>query len=158
VLDFGAGTGFFAVPIAQHLRKLGANGKVWAVDSQPAMFDHLRAKLAGLDLAPIETLVGSTDELLQMEAGNIDRVLLANVLHEVPDRPKLYAALAHILAPQGLVLIVDWHPEGSTDHGPPKEHRLDPKSVGESLSQSGFNRIEISPCFSDHYSVRAIRS
>jgi FkbM family methyltransferase len=46
VADIGAGTGYFAIPIA---RAVGVGGKVYAVDLQPEMLDKLREKLTRPD-------------------------------------------------------------------------------------------------------------
>jgi cyclopropane fatty-acyl-phospholipid synthase-like methyltransferase len=46
VADVGAGTGYFAIPIA---RAVGVEGKVYAVDLQPAMLVKLREKLTEQD-------------------------------------------------------------------------------------------------------------
>jgi ubiquinone/menaquinone biosynthesis C-methylase UbiE len=157
VLDFGAGTGYYAVPIAQRLRELGAEGKVYAVDSQPAMHEHLKAKLPGLDVAPIETLTGSVDAVQKMDEGSVDRVVLANVVHEVPDRTALFEAVARTLVPGGMVLVVDWHPDGSTEHGPPRDHRQSPDEICRYLNDAGFGDLEALPCYPDHFVLRANR-
>jgi ubiquinone/menaquinone biosynthesis C-methylase UbiE len=157
VLDFGAGTGYYAVPIAQRLRTLGSGGKVYAVDTQSVMHVHLEAKLPGLDVAPIEKLTGSVEALQGMEQGSVDRALMANVVHEVPDRQALFEAVARVLVPGGMALIVDWHPDGSTDHGPPRDHRVPPDEVCRYLSHAGFGDLEALPCYPDHYVLRAIR-
>lgn len=155
VLDFGAGTGYYAIPIAERLRELGDGGKVYAVDSQRSMLALLEAKLPDLDLPPIETLEGSLDAVQRMGAESVDRVLMANVVHEVPDRAALFDATARVLAPDGMVLVVDWHPEGSTDHGPPLDHRLEPGEVSRYMTKAGLSEHEALPCYPDHYVLRA---
>lgn len=157
VLDFGAGTGYYAVPIAQRLRELGPDGKVYAVDSQPAMHEHLQAKLPGLEVAPIETLTGSVDAVQKMDEGSVDRVVLANVVHEVPDRTALFEAVARTLVPGGMVLVVDWHPDGSTEHGPARDHRQSPDEICRYLTDAGFGDLEALPCYPDHFVLRANR-
>ena len=47
VTDIGAGTGYFAIPIA---REIGKGGKVLAVDFQDGMLDLIRRKLKGKDM------------------------------------------------------------------------------------------------------------
>jgi ubiquinone/menaquinone biosynthesis C-methylase UbiE len=40
-VDFGSGTGVFALPMAE---LVGDTGRVYAVDSSPEMHEHIRAK------------------------------------------------------------------------------------------------------------------
>lgn len=157
VLDFGAGTGYYAVPIAKRLHDLGTGGKVVAVDSQGVMLEHLAAKLVDLEGAPIVMVAGSTDAVQAMEEASLDRALMANVAHEIPDRNALFDATFRALAPGGLLLVLDWDPEGSTAHGPPLDHRLKPDEVFRAMAQAGFSDIEALPCYPDHFALRAKR-
>ncbi|MFW5739299.1 MAG: class I SAM-dependent methyltransferase [Myxococcota bacterium] len=157
VVDFGAGTGYYAIPIAQRLQELGEHGRVYALDSQRLMLELLEAKLREMNRADIEPRLGSVDAMLAMDPESADRVLMANVVHEVPDRAVLFGAAARVLAPDGMVLVVDWHPEGSTEHGPPLDHRLRPEEVSRYLMNAGFSELEALPCYPDHFVLRAYR-
>jgi len=165
VLDFGAGTGFFTLPIARRLRALGPNGSVLAVDSQPSVLAHLEAKLdskldSKLDTfegASIEPVVGSTDVVERIPAGSVHCALLANVAHEVPDRPRLFRALFHALGPGGRLVILDWEPEGSTEHGPPRDHRVAPDTLCQEILTAGFSETEPLPSYPDRFVVRGWR-
>ncbi len=86
VLDFGAGTGAYAIAFA----RARPDCTVVALDVQPAMLDALRAK-------PDAALVRSGGpELLDALGGTIARVFAINVLHELEDDHlrALFAALA----------------------------------------------------------------
>ena len=159
VLDYGAGTGYFAVPIARRLIELGNEGAVCAVDAQVAMLDHLRAKLDA-PLASVVTLVhGRTAEISALaESGRrCDRVLLANTYHEVEDVEALLAAIARVLEPGGLLYIVDWRSDGSTDQGPPLAHRVNAREVDRVLLAAGYEDIEHLEIYREHYTLRARR-
>ncbi len=106
VLEPGPGVGFFTLELA---RRVGPGGRVVAVDLQPRMLAGLRrrAERAGL-LARIETRVASDGSLGVADlAGAVDFVLLFAVVHEVPDRARLFAELRATLAPGAAVLVAE---------------------------------------------------
>ncbi len=74
VVDFGAGTGAFAIPLAEKRPDL----TVIALDEEPRMLDLLRAKPAAKKLENLRAML--TTEIGTLE-GRADRVLAINVLH-----------------------------------------------------------------------------
>lgn len=89
VVDFGAGTGAYALPLATLLPGVS----ILALDEPPEMLDLLRAKLATEPHPNVRTVTPSE---LPAFAGTIDRVLAINVLHEIGDRD--LAAISPLLA------------------------------------------------------------
>jgi SAM-dependent methyltransferase len=98
VIDFGAGTGQFAVPAARRF------GRVTAVDVSPAMLAALRAK-AGPD--QLECVRGGF--LSYAPAGPADGIYTRNALHQVPDFWKALALrrMAGMLRPGGVLRLLD---------------------------------------------------
>src|SRR5438876_7650390 len=77
IADVGAGTGYFAVPLA---RAVLPGGQVFAVDMQPEMLQLLRARVpADLPIALVEGEATRTT----LEDATADVFLLANVWHEL---------------------------------------------------------------------------
>jgi ubiquinone/menaquinone biosynthesis C-methylase UbiE len=106
VLEPGPGMGFFTLEAA---RRVGARGRVVAVDLQPKMLGELRrrAERAGL-AARVETREARADHLgVEDLAGKVDLVLALLVVHEMPDAAALFAELRPTLAPGGRVLFVE---------------------------------------------------
>ena len=58
IADVGAGTGYFALPMAA---AAGPHGKVFAVDAQPEMLAHLRQKLHDGGIKNIELVHAEAD-------------------------------------------------------------------------------------------------
>jgi 2-polyprenyl-3-methyl-5-hydroxy-6-metoxy-1,4-benzoquinol methylase len=109
VLDFGSAMGFFSIPLAQ---MVGPTGKVVCVDMQEKMLSRLkrRAQKAGV-AAQIETRVCTQDSFgLEPLAGTMDFALLFAVVHEVPAREALFAAIASALKPRAILLVAE--PQG----------------------------------------------
>ena len=100
-LDMGCGPGYFTLAMAQ---LTGPSGRVIAADLQEGMLDKLRMKIRGSTLEQRISLhqclpdkIGVTDP--------VDFILLFYVIHEVPDKDKLFEELAGILNPTGRIFI-----------------------------------------------------
>jgi SAM-dependent methyltransferase len=116
IVDFGSGTGQFAIPAA------GRFGRVIAVDVSPAMLAALRAKaeaaVSPADLPRLESVRGGF--LSYSPAAPVDGVYTRNALHQLPDFWKVSALrrIAGMLHPGGVLrlldLIYDFGP-GETD-------------------------------------------
>ena len=144
VADIGAGTGYFALPIAE---AVGADGKVFAVDAEPEMLSHVQAKLASSSLRNVDCKVGEASAT-GLFAGSCDLALLANLWHELEDIPAVIAEMRRILKGQGRVAILDKPPDLQQPPGPPIEHRLTKESVANALTATGFHVrsiLEIGP-------------
>ena len=105
VVDFGAGTGQFAIPAA------GRFGRVIAADVSPAMLGALRAKAKGTlsqaDLSRLECVRGGF--LSYSPAEPVDGVYTRHALHQLPDFWKVTALrrIASLLRPGGVLRLVD---------------------------------------------------
>ena len=132
VADVGAGTGYFALP--WRAPSLPA-GQVFAVDVQPEMLQHLRARLEpGLPVVLVEGDAARTT----LKDGSVDLVLLANVWHEVDDQAAVLVEAARILRPGGRVAILDWRTDVQQPPGPPLEHRIAASDVRGTLRAKGW--------------------
>lgn len=145
LVDFGAGTGAFAIRLAQARPDVS----VIALDEQPAMLDRLRAKPQAQSLANLRAVL--PDELPRL-ASRADRVLALNVLHELGDAA--LASLAGLLAPNGFALFIDWNAEAERPVGPPRDHVYSPREAVERLDRLGFS-AQLLPPLRYHYVVRA---
>jgi ubiquinone/menaquinone biosynthesis C-methylase UbiE len=131
-LDIGSGMGFFTIPMA---KMLGTTGRVYAVDPQPKMISALERRLskAGVQ-GHVETRVCSFDSLKIGDlAGVIDFALTFAMVHEVPDKPRLFKEVADALKTGGLLLFAE-----------PKGH-VSEEAFAESIKiaeAQGLKRVE----------------
>ncbi|HVA00804.1 MAG TPA: DUF5916 domain-containing protein, partial [Terriglobia bacterium] len=98
VLDFGTGTGTYAIELA----RLRPDVEVIALDEQPAMLARLRGKPAAGSLSNLKPLLAEQSAGL---TGQIDRVLALNVLHELGD--EALKSLRALLKSHGSALLID---------------------------------------------------
>ena len=106
VLEPGPGMGFFTLELA---RRVGASGRVIAVDLQPKMLEGLkrRAARAGL-LERLEARPAAADSLGVADlAGAVDFVLAFAVVHELPNAGPFFAQAAAALKPGGALLLAE---------------------------------------------------
>ncbi|HEY6330532.1 MAG TPA: class I SAM-dependent methyltransferase [Blastocatellia bacterium] len=154
VADIGAGTGYFAIPIA---REILPGGRVSAVDVEPEMLAKIKAKtdLPGapdnIDLVEGEA-AGTT-----LPAGSYDLVLLANVWHEVDSREATLNEARRILRDGGRLAIVDWRTDVDIPPGPRLEHRVTPERTRIELEQASWSVNRITNVGLQRYMILATR-
>lgn len=135
VVDVGAGTGYFSIPIADWL---GSSGVVYAVDLQPEMLDLLKKKLRHRkNQCRIELLQGTAD-CVPLPTHCSDLVLLANIWHELDALETVLKEARRLLKPGGKLAILDWSAEFSGPPGPPQGHRVSDAAVCDMLLSEGW--------------------
>lgn len=101
VLDAGCGPGRVTIKAAQ---KVGAHGKVVAMDVQEAMLESVRKKAQGL--SNIEYICASLGEN-KLKKETFDRVLLVMVLGEIVDKQEAFQEIYHSLKKGGILSITE---------------------------------------------------
>jgi SAM-dependent methyltransferase len=146
ILDFGTGTGAYAIQIARARPDL----KVIALDEQPEMLARMRSRpeaaLPNIELALPDRLPGLF--------GRVERVLALNVLHELGD--DALRDLARLPAAEGFVLVIDWNSDVDRPVGPPRDHTYNQREAIARLENLGF-AAEALPPAKYHYVIRARR-
>lgn len=151
VADLGTGTGYFLPFLSV---AAGSTGRVLALDAEPAMVEHVRARAAREGLANVEArAVGAEDP--RLEPGTVDRVLIVNTWHHLPDRPRYAGRLREALRPGGTILVVDFTRE--SPEGPPPEVRIPAETVVEEMRAGGLTAEIVSEQLGWQYVVRASR-
>jgi len=145
VVDFGTGTGAYAIELAQRRPDV----EVIALDEQQQMLDLLGAKPAAKALANLRSI--HTAEIAGLR-GTADRVLALNVLHEVGD--EALRAMTALLKPGGSVLAIDWNAGVERPVGPPRDHVYTAAEARERMERVGL-RIERESTFKYHYALIA---
>ncbi|MBW2699964.1 MAG: polysaccharide deacetylase family protein [Deltaproteobacteria bacterium] len=102
VLDWGAGTGRFALSL------LRQGHKVLAIDLSPAMLAQLERKAKAADLEGLTVQVGGVEDL-GVDPG-FDLVLACSVLEYVTDLESALTRAASLLRPGGHLILTSAHP------------------------------------------------
>ncbi len=106
VADIGCGTGYHSMRMAQEL----PDGRVYAVDIQPAMLDSVFSRSMSAGLMNIEPVLGSlTDPGLP--ANTLDKVLLVDVYHEFDHPKEMMQGIIEAMKPGALLYLVEFRGE-----------------------------------------------
>jgi predicted methyltransferase len=130
VADIGAGTGYFSMRLAHMVPQ----GRVYGVDTEPAMVKHLaeRAKQAGLkNVVAVAARPG--DPRLPEKA---DLVIFVDVYHHVEERERYFRRLQESLKPGGRIAVIDFRMDSPV--GPPKSARIEPGRVKDEMQRAGY--------------------
>jgi len=107
VLDYGCGSGTFAVPAA---KLVGGRGKVYAADTDAKALRSVRERTEKEGLKNVETVLldaSSSGKPFQKES--FDAILLYDVLQLIEDKRSLLRELHAILKPFGFLSIFPMH-------------------------------------------------
>jgi predicted methyltransferase len=148
VADVGAGTGYFEGKLAV---AVGPQGKVLAVDVEPDMVRYLTER-AARENTPNVTAVLATPDDPKLAPASVDRILIVDTWHHIPDRVAYGKKLAAALRPGGFVLVVDFTED--TTRGPPKHHRIPPAQVASELEQAGLAASTVEAGLPDQFAVK----
>jgi ubiquinone/menaquinone biosynthesis C-methylase UbiE len=150
VADVGAGTGYFTVRLA----KSPAAPRVYAVDIEPSMIEHVRRRAVAEGLKNVTVVQAGADRTNLPEP--VDVVLIVNTYHHIPNRVAYFQALKAAMSPGAKLAIVDFRKDSPS--GPPVEFRLTPDQIGAELAQAGF-ALHASHEFlpRQHYLVYAVK-
>jgi len=146
VVDLGAGTGYFEKRLSV---AVGETGKVLAIDVEPDMVRYLGERAEREGTKNVEARLGDVDD---PHVDQVDRILIVDTWHHIPDRVAYAQKLKAALKPGGFVLIVDF--SAASKHGPPPEHRLAQDKVIGELAQAGLHASVVAT-LPDQYVVKA---
>jgi len=105
LLDFGCGSGNYAIPAAQ---VVGAEGTIYALDENARRLDELIRKAEAEGLTNIKRMEASVRLKIDLRDESIDVVLLHDVLHHyyfprAGDRGRILQEVHRVLKPDGFV-------------------------------------------------------
>lgn len=107
ILDLGAGTGRWAIPLAEK------GAKVTAVEPSPEMLKIMKSKAQKLDLK-LRIIPTNAEEFESSE--QFDCILLNFVLSYIDNPKPILAKAANLLSPDGQIIISENPPEFSKQH------------------------------------------
>jgi ubiquinone/menaquinone biosynthesis C-methylase UbiE len=144
VCDIGAGPGYFSLRAA---KRVGATGRVFAVDVDPHILDALRTRIeraAAHNVTPVLAL--PADPLLP--PATCDLVLVVDTYHHFPDGAAYLRRLVATLRPRGRIVNIDWQ-KRPTAIGPPVEHRVSREAFLADAAKAGLRAVA-EPTFLPH--------
>ena len=143
VADVGAGIGYFSWRIA---RRVGAEGRVLAVEIQPEMLERLGAEMRKRDIRNVRSILGTPVDPL-LPAQSVDLALMVDVYHEFRHPEAMVARIRKSLKDDGRMVLVEYRGEDPTVPIRP-EHKMTVKQVLLEILPMGFrlqSRLDFLP-------------
>ncbi len=108
VLDLGCGSGLYTVELA---RRVGDNGRVYAVDLQAPLVEQARQRVAQAGLSQQVDFHCAGAYRLPLPDASIDLALLIATLPQIPNKLLALAELSRVLKPDGRMVISEELPD-----------------------------------------------
>ena len=148
-IDFGSGTGTFALPMAE---LAGKEGKVYAVDNSEVMMEHIKANNPPPQIVPVLSDVQQTG----LDDGIADICFLAFILHEVKQPEKLIGEAARLMKPDGKIVVLEWSMDADTPM-PPKHRRISREKIEELFGQTDLTLTSFIERTANHYVAMGLK-
>jgi ubiquinone/menaquinone biosynthesis C-methylase UbiE len=149
-VDVGCGEGFFSMLAA---KKVGAKGKVYAVDIDPKGIEKLKQKAETECLNNIDARVGRAEETVFCKKCG-DFVFFSMDLHDFGDPAKVLENARQMLKPKGRLVDLDWKKK-DVPFGPPAAIRFSEEKASRFIENAGFKVLSIKDAGKYHYVVTA---
>lgn len=133
VADVGAGSGYFTIRLA---RRVGDNGKVYAVEVQPEMMAILRRHVAKEKLTNVVTVIGSEADP-RLPPKSVDLILLVDVYHEFSQPQNMLRKMKQALRQDGRLVLLEYRKEDP--HIPIRsEHKMSVAEAKLEVESEGY--------------------
>jgi ubiquinone/menaquinone biosynthesis C-methylase UbiE len=149
-VDVGCGDGFFALPAA---RLVGKMGRVYGIDIDADAIEMLRRKASEEGLGNLDLKVGEAEETLPCEAC-ADIVFFGIDLHDFRDPFKVLINARKMLKHDGRLVDLDWKKE-PTELGPPMRIRFSQDQAAGLIVKAGFKIESTTEAGPYHYLIMA---
>ncbi|MDE2927858.1 MAG: class I SAM-dependent methyltransferase [Acidobacteriota bacterium] len=110
VADIGAGSGYFSFRLAG---RVGAGGRVLAVDIQDEMLQIIRRRAAQRKIENVEPIRGTIQDP-GLSPESVDLALLVDVYHEFSHPWEMVQGIHRALKPGGRLVLVEYRAEDPT--------------------------------------------
>lgn len=135
VADIGAGTGYFAFPIAERVPE----GRVLAVDIQPEMLAIIEERKEELGVDNVEAVRGTiTDPGLPN--GEVDLIYIVDAYHEFSHPREMGEAMFEDLQPGGRLVLIEYRGEDLSVPIKPL-HKMTEEQVRAEMAVLGFEWV-----------------
>lgn len=129
ILDFGAGTGYFTLPLAKKV-----TGAVYALDLDSSMLELIKSKALKENIFNIVPVLGGNTAFPLPDA-SIDLVFASLVLHEINPLEKTLNHIKNVLKEDGFLVCVEFE---STEKSSHKAPRISSAEMEQSITEAGF--------------------
>ncbi len=132
-VDFGCGSGGWAIPLAKKLEY----GKVFAIDIQEESFSALNSKARMQGVSNVQTISANLEEgVSQLNNSFFDLVLMTDFLFQVDKKEEVFKEAQRVLKREGKLLVLDWKKNSPLA---PKGDKVSSEEVKKLASDQNFS-------------------
>ena len=135
IMDIGAGSGYFSVPLADKAKK------VIAADVNQEFLDYIKSRVEDNNIKNIEVrkIPYDSPDLKEKE---VDMVLIVNTYHHINNRSDYFSKVKQGLTTDGELVIIDFF-KTEVLVGPKVDHKFSIDEVIAELKLAGFESFEV---------------
>lgn len=151
IADFGCGGGHFTIAAA---RKVGENGKVYAIDIQKQILDLVKSRANLEHLLNVEPVWADLERERGSRLGDaaVDLVIISNILFQAEKKAQVIMEAHRVLKPGGRLAVIEW--DKTPLPGGPTETMRVPKTAAKAMAESsGFELEKEFESGSHHYGL-----
>ena len=135
VIDIGAGSGYFSIPLADKAEE------VIAADVNQEFLNHIKNRVEDNNIKNIEVRKIPYDSL-DLKEKEVDMVLIVNTYHHINNRSDYFSKVKQGLTTDGELVIIDFF-KTEVPVGPKVDHKFSIDEVIAELQSAGFKSFEI---------------
>ena len=156
VADFGAGHGYFTVPLA---KIVGSDGRVYAIDIQKEPLQIIASKAKAEHLLNVLVIRGDleTSGGSSLKDATIDLVLISTMLFQAEDKEAVFREAYRVTHEKGILAIIEWDPYDHGGLGPPTELRVAKRNVIRMAESVSFKLAREFEAGEHHYGLLFVK-
>ncbi len=138
VADVGCHEGYLTMHLS---KKVGSNGKVYAVDVRNDRLERLKANAEDRNVKNVTTILGDYDDP-KLPKNTLDYVFVIDTYHEMTSYKKMLVHFKNSLKTNGKLILLEKikkHAIGKSRDAQVSAHTLSLKYVKKELQEAGFN-------------------
>ena len=136
VCDLGCGNGYWTIPMA---KKVGATGKVLAVDIQQEMLQKLDVRAAKEKIQNIQPVLGDIDDP-NLPMNEVDLLLMVDVYHEFSHPESMLWSIRRSLTDTGVGALLEYREEDRKVPIKPL-HKMSKQQIMKEYKANGFKLV-----------------
>ncbi len=151
VADFGAGVGFYSLPLA---RRVGPYGRVFAIDVEADHLRLIRNEANKQGWHQVEVIQGDLEapKGSGIMTASVDRVIISNILFQADNPGAIIEEAKRILKHSGKITVVDWA-DSFSQIGPAKEHVISEEKAKQLFESKGLKLEGFIDAGTHHYGL-----
>jgi arsenite methyltransferase len=134
VADVGSGGGYFTLRFAEIV---GAEGRVFAVDTNPKFLEFIQDSAKEKGLTNVETVLTEEDKPVLPE-NSVDLVFMRNVCHHIRNRVEYFRRLKNTLKIGGRLAIIEYRSGRGFSFHRFFGHYVAKETIVEEMKEAGY--------------------